>query len=79
MIKLIRCIEIYYCVWFDKNIYLKNGVYCFLINKYYNFFNFGYVFVDFFCYNIRLFINDKWIEYLIKIGLWIVLIVDRLV
>ncbi|MEH9574794.1 LuxR C-terminal-related transcriptional regulator, partial [Klebsiella sp. 123462] len=40
--------------------------------------NSGYVFVDFSRYNIRLFTNDKWIEYLIKTGLRIVLIADRL-
>ncbi|HEB5107376.1 TPA: hypothetical protein R0E84_005714 [Klebsiella pneumoniae] len=65
-------------MWPDKNIYLKNGVHCFLINKHYNFSNSGYVFVDFSRYNIRLFTNDKWIEYLIKTGLRIVLIADRL-
>ncbi|PXI86811.1 response regulator receiver protein [Klebsiella pneumoniae] len=77
-IKSIRCIETHYCVWPDKNIYLKNGVHCFLINKHYNFSNSGYVFVDFSRYNIRLFTNDKWIVYLIKTGLRIVLIADRL-
>jgi hypothetical protein len=53
-------------------------VHCFLINKHYNFSNSGYIFVDFSRYNIRLFTNDKWIEYLIKTGLRIVLIADRL-
>ncbi|WP_341551624.1 LuxR C-terminal-related transcriptional regulator, partial [Klebsiella michiganensis] len=77
-IKSINCIETRYCVWPDKNIYLKNGVHCFLINKHYNFSNSGFIFVDFSRYNIRLFTNDKWIEYLIKTGLRIVLIADRL-
>jgi hypothetical protein len=53
-------------------------VHCFLINKHYNFSNSGYIFVDFSRYNIRLFTNDKWIEYLLKTGLRVVLIADRL-
>lgn len=77
-IKSINCIETRYCVWPDKNIYLKNGVHCFLINKHYNFSNSGFIFVDFSRYNIRLFTNNKWLEYLIKTGLRVVLIADRL-
>jgi hypothetical protein len=53
-------------------------VHYFLINKHYNFSNSGYIFVDFSRYNIRLFTNDKWIEYLLKTGLRVVLIADRL-
>ena len=49
-----------------------------LISKHYNFSNSGFIFVDFSRYNIRLFTNEKWIEYLIKTGLRIVLIADRL-
>lgn len=50
----------------------------FLINKHYNFSNSGYIFVDFSRYNIRLFTNNKWIEYLLKTGLRVILIADRL-
>ena len=53
-------------------------MHCFLINKHYNFSDSGFIFVDFSRYNIRLFTNDKWIEYLIKTGLRVVLIADRL-
>ncbi len=77
-IKMINCIETHYCVWPDKNIYLKNGVQCFLINKHYNFSHAGFIFVDFSRYNIRLFTNNKWIEYLSRTGLRMILIADRL-
>ncbi|MBB1200596.1 response regulator receiver protein [Enterobacteriaceae bacterium 89] len=77
-IKVMNCIENQYCLWPDKNTYLRTGIQLSLINTHYNFVHAGFIFVDFSRYNIRLFTDSKWIEYLTKTGLRLILISDRL-
>ena len=77
-IKMMKCIENQYCLWPNKNTYLKTGIQFSLINTHYNFVHVGFIFVDFSRYNIRLFTNSRWIDYLTKTGLRIILISDRL-
>ncbi|CAM7198270.1 response regulator receiver protein [Enterobacter asburiae] len=76
-IKMINCIENQYCLWPDKNTYLKTGIKLALVNTHYNFVHAGFIFVDFSRYNVRLFTNSKWIEYLTQSGLRLILISDR--
>lgn len=77
-IKMMGCTESKYCLWPDKNVYLKCGTQLLLMNARYKLLHNGLIFVDFSRYNIRLFTNNKWIEYLAKTGLCLVLIADRL-
>lgn len=77
-IKMINCVENQYCIWPDHNRYLKIGVQFSLINTHYNHVHAGFIFVDFSRYNIRLFTDSRWIEYLGRTGLRLILIADRL-
>ncbi len=71
-----NCLEKQYCIWPDKNQYLKSGVISSMINMHYNFLSNGFIFIDFSCYHIRLFINDEWIKHLTKSGLRLIIIAD---
>ena len=76
-IKMMGCLESKYCLWPDKNMYMKYGAQQILMNARYMLLHTGLIYVDFSRYNIRLFTNRKWIDYLTKTGLRLVLIADR--
>lgn len=76
-IKMMNCIGPKYCMWPDRNFYLKHGMQLLLMNSSYGLLDIDLIFVDFSRYNIRLFTNKEWIHYLTRTDLRLVLIADR--
>lgn len=76
-VKVMNCIENQYCIWPNDNCYLQIGIQTLLTNTFSNLTHTGLIFVDFSRYKIKLFTNSKWIEYLKKTGLGIILVSDK--
>lgn len=71
------CQNTEFAIWPEGNSFLNKGIVERLLINNKNYLSKGFVFVDFSFANLRVFSHTKWIEWLAKSGLYIVIISDR--
>ncbi|QZN95267.1 hypothetical protein [Symbiopectobacterium purcellii] len=77
-LRTINCIKEQFCVWPESNYYLSIGLVDVVANSKYNYMGGGFVFVDFSLANIKIFTNARWLDYLARSGLRLILVSDKL-
>lgn len=71
------CTSSCFCFWPENNIFFNRGIIDGLLASNNNALLSGYVFVDFSMANLHLFIDEKWLNFLSKAPLKIILVSDR--